>query len=566
MPDQDVLVAPLGGVGDGLGECASPRTSERLSALSDSVCVVRYFNTAGPCTPAMHYMLPTQERLPQAREIVDEGQYFVVHAPRQTGKTTVLAAMAQELTASGQYAALHFSCENAEVAGEDYGRAEELVLEAIRRSAEASWFPDELAPPDPWPDAVPGARLQRGLTQWARSCPRPLVLCFDEIDALRGESLRSVLRQLRNGFTTSRGSFPHSVVLCGLRDVRDYKAASGGDPGRLGTSSPFNIKVASLRLGDFTEAEVAELYGQHTAETGQEFTADALECAFSSTQGQPWLVNALAYEITKRMRIPLDTPITAGHVEEAKERLILARATHLDSLAARLGEDRVRRVIQPLIAGELLLPTDTYDDDLTYVRDLGLVAPDAPVRVANPIYKEVIVRVLGNSTESQVVAAPSSFRLPDGRIDADRLLRSFAEFWRENGEILASGSTYPEAAAQLVMMAYLHRIVNGAGFIDREYGIGRRRVDLLIRQPYTAADGSRAVQREALELKVWRQGRSDPLADGLTQLDDYLDRMELPTGTLVVFDTRPQAAPVHERTAFTQQTTPSGRTVTLLRG
>ncbi|MEV0850623.1 AAA family ATPase [Streptomyces sp. NPDC049954] len=526
---------------------------------------MRYFNTAGPCTPDRHYMLPAQGRLPQAREFVEEGQYFVVHAPRQTGKTTALAAMARELTASGEYAALRFSCESAEVAAEDYGQAELLVLEAIRRSAESAGLPAELAPPASWPDAVPGARLTRGLTQWARSCPRPLVLFFDEIDALQGQSLRSVLRQLRDGFTDERDQFPHAVVLCGLRDVRDCKAASGGNPGRLGTSSPFNIKVASLRLDDFTEAEVAELYGQHTAETGQEFKAQALTRAFSSTQGQPWLVNALAYEITRRMRVPADTPITAEHVEDARERLILARATHLDSLAARLGEDRVRRVIQPLIAGELLLPADTYDDDLAYVRDLGLVAPDSPVRVANPIYKEVIVRVLGNSTESQVVATPSSFRLPDGRIDTDRLLRCFAEFWRENGEILASGSTYPEAAAQLVMMAYLHRIVNGAGFIDREYGVGRRRVDLLIRQPYTAADGSRAVQREALELKVWRQGRRDPLVEGLAQLDDYLDRMELSTGTLVVFDTRSQATPVHERTGFSQQRTPSGRTVTLLR-
>lgn len=537
----------------------------RLSVPSASVRGMRYFNTAGPCVPTRHYMVPAQERLPRARGYIEQGQYFVVHAPRQTGKTTVLAAMARELTASGRYAALHFSCESAEVAGEDYGQAELLVMEAIRRSAESAGLPDELVPPASWPDAVPGSRLTRGLTEWVRNCPRPLVLFFDEIDALRGESLRSVLRQLRDGFTVSRGGFPHAVVLCGLRDVRDYKAASGGDPGRLGTSSPFNIKVASLRLGDFTEAEVAELYGQHTTETGQDFTVDALERAFSFTQGQPWLVNALAREVVEEMGVPSDKPITAEHMEEAKERLILARATHLDSLAARLGEDRVRRVIQPLIAGELLLPTDTYDDDLAYVRDLGLVAPDAPVRVANPIYQEVIVRVLGNNTEGQVVAAPSSFRLPDGRIDMDKLLCSFAEFWRENGEILATASTYPEAAAQLVMMAYLHRIVNGAGFIDREYGVGRRRVDLLIRQPYTAADGSRAVQREALELKVWRQGRTDPLAEGLAQLDDYLDRMELSTGTLVVFDTRPQAAPVHERTAFSQQTTPSGRTVTLLR-
>ncbi|MFR0359550.1 ATP-binding protein [Streptomyces sediminimaris] len=350
---------------------------------------MRYFNTAGPCLPTRHYMLSAQERLPQAREIVDQGQYFVVHAPRQTGKTTVLAAMARDLTASGRYAALRFSCEMAEAADQDIERAELLVLSAIRQSAEAAGLPDELAPPSPWPDDAPGARLKRGLMEWTRSCPRPLVLVFDEIDALQGQSLRSVLRQMRDGYTDVRDQFPHALALCGLRDVRDYKAASGGDAGRLGTSSPFNIKVASLRLGDFTEAEVAELYGQHTTETGQEFTLDAVRRAFWCTQGQPWLVNALAYEITSRMRVPLSEPVTAEHVDEAKERLILARATHLDSLAARLGEDRVRRIVQPLIAGELLLPTDTYDDDLAYVRDLGLVAPDAPVRVANPIYKEV---------------------------------------------------------------------------------------------------------------------------------------------------------------------------------
>ncbi|MCP9946605.1 hypothetical protein LUX12_20370 [Streptomyces somaliensis] len=108
---------------------------------------MRYFNTAGPCVPTRHYMVPAQERLPRARGYIEQGQYFVVHAPRQTGKTTVLAAMARELTASGRYAALHFSCESGEVAGEDYSQAELLVLEAIRRSAESAGLPDELAPP-----------------------------------------------------------------------------------------------------------------------------------------------------------------------------------------------------------------------------------------------------------------------------------------------------------------------------------------------------------------------------------------------------------------------------------
>src|SRR5262249_52024897 len=136
----------------------------------------------------------------------------------------------------------------------------------------------------------------------------------------------------RDGYTGNKAAFPHSAVLCGMRDVRDYKTASGGDPSRLGTSSPFNIKITSMRLGDFTAEEVARLYRQHTTETGQEFTPDAIDRAYCYTQGQPWLVNALANDIIEEMRIAPPTTITADHVDAAKERLILARATHLDSL------------------------------------------------------------------------------------------------------------------------------------------------------------------------------------------------------------------------------------------
>jgi hypothetical protein len=425
----------------------------------------RRFNTAGPCLSKYHYMIPPLGRLPEAPALVDRMGYFVVHAPRQTGKTTTLRALAAELTAAGVHAALHFSCELAEAAGDDFGTAQRGILGRIRRRADRS-LPAELRPP-PWPEAAEADLLGAALSAWARACPRPLALFFDEIDALRGASLISVLRQLRDGYADRPEDFPASVVLCGLRDVRDYKAASGGDPSRLGTPSPFNIKLKSLRVGDFTPEEVRQLYGQHTAETGQVFTPEAVELAAELTAGQPWLVNALAAEIVEEMAVPAAEAITAGHVEQAKERLILARATHLDSLAAKLAEPRVLRVIQPVLAGTVA-QFDDYDDDVQYVRDLGLVAPRAPVRVVNPIYREVIARVLGDKTEENVVADPRSFVRPDGRLDFAMLLREFAAFWREHGEILTSRTVYHEVAPQLVLMGYLQRIVNGGGLMEWE--------------------------------------------------------------------------------------------------
>jgi hypothetical protein len=118
---------------------------------------VRYFNTAGLCVPERHYMLPPEPRLPEARPLVEAGQYFIVHAPRQTGKTTALSALAQELTAQGRRVALMISCERAVAAGDDYTAAELQLLDALRNEATkvrrqpAAWLP-----PDPWPDAEPG--------------------------------------------------------------------------------------------------------------------------------------------------------------------------------------------------------------------------------------------------------------------------------------------------------------------------------------------------------------------------------------------------------------------------
>ncbi len=520
----------------------------------------RWFNTAGPCKPEYHYMIPAVERLPEARGLIERMSYFVVHAPRQTGKSTTLMALAAQLTAEGRFAALHFSCEDGGSYGDDSAAAQRALIASLFMSARAT-LPPELQPP-PLPQTTEEGLVGELVATWARTCPRPLVLIFDEIDALLGKSLVTVLRQLRAGFSVRPASFAWSIVLCGLRDVRDYKAAAGGDATRLGTASPFNIKVKSLRLGNFTPDEVHALYAQHTADTGQTFTDEALAAALELSGGQPWLVNAIGHEIVDKMRVPATTAITAAHVDEAKERLIVARQTHLDSLVEKLREPRVKSVIEPMLAGRPV-DLDPYHDDVAYVRDLGLIAQDNPVRIANSIYREIIVRVLGSSVEGNVTARPARFVLPDGRLAFRRMLRSFCKFWREHGEVLVGAVPYAEVAPQVVLMAFMQRIVNGGGFIDREYGVGRGRIDVLVRFPYRKPDGARAVQRRALELKVWRKGQPDPLKKGLAQLDRYLARLRLPRGVLVIFDARRRIAGRAPR--FEQTTTKAGRQILVLR-
>jgi hypothetical protein len=513
----------------------------------------RWFNTAGPCNAANHYMLPALRRLPEVYRLIEQQSYFVLHAPRQVGKTTALRALAEQLTASGRYAALHFSCEEGEAAGDDFAEAQRAILSRIRRGAELL-LPAELHPP-PFPEAPDSTLLDSALSVWARACPRPLVLFFDEIDALRGQSLLSVLRQLRTGFSDRPAAFPTSVVLCGLRDVRDYKVTSG-ERGHLGTSSPFNIKVESLTLRNFTRDEVAELYQQHTGDTGQVFLPEAIDRAFYWTQGQPWLVNALARQMVEQLVPDRSQALTAAHVDAAKEILLRRQDTHLDSLAERLRESRVRRILEPILAGLAL--GNVPEDDLRFVQDLGLVrmARTGGLEVANPLYREIIPRVLANTAFASLPQLPATWLRADGRLDMERLMEAFLAFWRQHGQPLLGTAPYHEIAPHLVLMAFLHRVANGGGTLEREYAIGTGRMDLCLR------DGPDTL---ALELKVWREGEKEPLEEGLAQLDGYLAGLGLDSGWLVIFDRRSGQPPIAERTRANPATTPAGRRVTVLR-
>ena len=516
--------------------------------------MARWFNTAGPCKADIHYMLPPTARLPQVQRVIDQQGYFVLHAPRQTGKTTAMIALAKTLTESGQYAAVMVSVEVGAAFPEDTDAAELAILSTWKTTAQFR-LPDDLHPPL-WPEAPPGGRLGEALSTWAKQSPRPLVIFIDEIDSLQDSVLISVLRQLREGYPNRPESFPHALALIGLRDVRDYKVASGGSD-RLSTASPFNIKVKSLTLTNFTASDVAELYAQHTADTGQIFTPEAISTAFSLTQGQPWLVNALAKEAVEEIIDDESVTIEHGHIHEAKERLIKRRDTHLDSLAERLKEPRVRSVIEPMLAGaELGL---VAEDDRQFLLDLGLLSRDAAgkLTIANPIYREVLPRVLSRGLQDGLPTIAPSWLTPDGALDTDKLLNTFVTFWRQHGQPLLKGAPYTEIAPHLVMMAFLHRVVNGEGTLEREYAIGSGRMDLCLRYRDAVV---------ALELKVWRQNRPDPLQAGLEQLDSYLAGLGLNQGWLVIFDRRSGIGSIAERTTVEKATTAQGRKISVIRG
>ena len=388
---------------------------------------------------------------------------------------------------------------------------------------------------------------------------------LDEIDTLVGDTLISVLRQLRGGCRGRPHRFPQSVVLCGVLDVRDYRIVSESEGFHITGCSAFNTKAESLRLGDFFESEVRSLLLQHTDETGQQFEAGAIDHIWNLTQGQPWLVNALAYQACFRDRQGRNhsRPVTVAAIDQAKETLIRKRVTHLDQLTAKLREPCVNPVILPMLGGAS--QSGYSSGDLEYVRDLGLVALSGPVRMANPIYAEVIPRELTTSQESELeyLVSPRRFIPPDCSLDLKALLTRFRDYFREHSESWLERYGHREAGPQLVLHGYLHRVVNSGGRITREYAVARGRSDLVIEWPRPGHPLSARPLKHVIECSVVGEKSSlaTTIRKGLEQTSLYMDSCSAVSGHLVVFDLRPGRS--WEERVFRRDAEPGAQPVTV---
>ncbi|MBR4190687.1 MAG: ATP-binding protein, partial [Kiritimatiellae bacterium] len=274
-------------------------------------------------------MLPPLGRIPGLLQLVEEGNYFVLHAPRQSGKTTAIQALVDILNEKGDMCALYFSVESVQAFADPaigMPRIVRRILSDLARHPLFSGLAKELLAAPTLPE------FRDLLIDMAQTCPKPLALFFDEVDALSDGTLITFLRELRDGYVTRRMiPFPASVALVSMRNIRDYKARIRPDAQTMGSASPFNIITEALTLSSFSEEDIRTLYGQHTAATGQAFTDDAVATAYALTRGQPWLVNALARECVEKIHARrYAEPITAGDMESAKESIIRARGTHVD--------------------------------------------------------------------------------------------------------------------------------------------------------------------------------------------------------------------------------------------
>ena len=480
-------------------------------------------------------MLPPEDRLvgAQLHRYISDKLYWVLHAPRQTGKTTFLLSWMREINASGEAMACYVSVERCQGV-QEVERAMPAICSSIRDTAR------QFNLPVPEVDSVDASSmLYNILLNWSiLVAPKPLNILFDEVDVLQGEAMISFLRQLRNGFAARGiGKFPVSIALVGMRDLKDYITASKGgvapNPG-----SPFNIKADSAQLSNFCRDDIAHLFAQRTDENGQQITPEALDYVYKQSNGQPWIVNSLLMRATMRILDQQNAEtVDLKHVEEAREQMIEARETHLDALGERLRDSRIRRVVEPVITGELDPNLGRTNPDVTLAIDLGLVrwSSETGLAISNPIYAEILTRHL-NSGYHDILPPPSSWEWQNsaGGMDMDKLLKEFKKFWRRHSDIWEEKADYTEAFPHLLLMAFLQRVINGGGTIEREYAAGRGRTDLTVN--YRG-------ELYIVEIKLVRSYDTPKLVreEGLEQIRMYRDRINpAAPAWLIIFDRRPE--------------------------
>ena len=113
----------------------------------------------------------------------------------------------------------------------------------------------------------------------------------------------------------------------------------------------------------------------------------------------------------------------------------------------------------------------------------------------------------------------------------EKLISAFQSFFRENGEIWLERYDYKEAGPQLLLQAFLQRIINSGGRIHREYGLARGRTDIMVIWPHAAG-----VQKVVIELKILHKSLRATMDEGLRQIAEYLDRCGEKEGHLILFD------------------------------
>jgi AAA-like domain len=494
---------------------------------------MKEFNITGKCIASQHYMADVSGKLAQVLNMIERGQYFIINRPRQYGKTTMLFSLASTLRASGNYNVFNISFEGiGDAVFEDEKAFSPIFLQLLEKQA-AQYAPDLTPFLNDKQNAVNSLySLSNVLTEIILKTDKKTVLLIDEVDKSSNNQLFiSFLAMLRNKYL-SRDEDPtfHAVILAGVHDVKTLKLKLRPDEEQK-YNSPWNIAADFKVDMNLQPSEIKPMLEEYALDRGVSLDSQSLaERLFDFTSGYPFLVSKLCKMFDEDMLPTLKKRIwTVEDVDKTVANLVKETNPNFDSLIKNLENNPTLYRFVYNILVELEYHSYSIHDPVVQMGFMyGIFKNGRGLTIHNRIYEEVIYDYLMSKAKSQVnftnYTNNNIYYTPDKGLNMEAVLTKFQAFMKE--QYSRHDRDFLERQGRLVFLAFIKPIINGSGYDFKEAQISEeRRLDVVI---------TYNTYRYITELKVWRGKVAHE--EGFQQLTDYLNRLNLTEGYLVIFD------------------------------
>jgi hypothetical protein len=504
--------------------------------------MAKEFNVTGLCFPEDHYMADVSKQMEQTYEMIEKGKYFIINRPRQYGKTTTLYTMANRLHKSGNYLVFNISFEavddnafeNAQTFAPEFVR---LLARSVKRYDEnmATYLRE-------MPNDISGMKgLVEFITHLVEKSEKKVVVLIDEVDKSSNNQLFvSFLAMLRNLYL-DRKDVPtfHSVVLAGVHDVKTLKLKLRPDEEKT-LNSPWNIATEFLIDMNLSVDEIKPMLEDYSKEQGVLMNYQIIaEKLFYYTSGYPYLTSQMCKIIAEEILPKRDLKEWSEEdVFKAFQILLFKNNnTNFDTLIKNLREypEMYQLVYSMVVEGNsYLFNHNNATISLGVLHGIFARSEDGKLKMHNRIYREIISDMMVSEWRTKNAADPKNmlygfdainqYRLPNNELDMQTVMEKFQSFMRQ--QYSNKDRDFLERDGRLIFLAHLRPIINGAGHEFKEPQISEeRRLDVVI---------TFFQHQYVVEMKIWHGQEAHK--KGLQQLADYLDRLGLSIGYLLIFD------------------------------
>ena len=493
----------------------------------------REFNITGTCFKEDHYMADVSRKLADTFDMIERGKYFIINRPRQYGKTTTLYTMTNMLNKTSDYLAFNISFEGiGDLAFTNEGTFAPLFFKLLaryikRKDIEMAALLEKMSA-----NIANLDDLANSIISFVETTPKKVVVLIDEVDKSSNNQLFvSFLAMLRNLYLERKDAPTfHAVVLAGVHDVKSLKLKIR-DGGEQKFNSPWNIAAdfkVDMNLQPF---EIKPMLDDYVADKGVKMdTAAMAEDLFYYTSGYPFLVSKLCKMLDEDILPTKEVKEwTEQDLEYAVQELVTENNANFDSMIKNLENNQeLYDLVYNVAVQGLNISSNPHESANNLGLLYGIFANNKRLVIHNRIYREVIIDFMtanmGHIQRANGADFGNGYAKSDNTLNMELALQNFQTFMRE--QYSKQDRDFLERHGRLVFLAFMKPILNGHGHDFKEVEISEeRRLDVTItyyQHKYVA------------ELKIWR----GPVAHeaGLNQLSDYLDRLKLTEGYLVIFD------------------------------